>query len=151
VRVVAYADDVAIVCRIADLSTVFASLMKHSLQLGLKVNVKPDGSKTAVLPVSPDTSKLPLIQKALAEVAAPLSLPVVEKYHYLGTPLGPELSATHAIEMVRQQCATMVAQSKAALSSLTLSSRASAWRTFFLPLLLPVALGADAAKLEDYA
>ncbi len=88
-RVVAYADDVAIVCRIADLSAVFASLAKHSLQLGLKVNVKPDGSKTAVLPVSPDTSKLPLIQKALAEVAAPLQLPVVAKYHYLGTPLGP--------------------------------------------------------------
>lgn len=140
--VVAYADDVAIVCGVAQLASVFAALQAAATRLGLRVNVKPDGSKTAVMPVSPDLDKLPAIQSALAQVCAPLALPVVTKYHYLGSAIGPDLSATQAIDLVKGYCTQMVNQAKTALSTLTLSSRASAWRTFFLPVLMPTALGA---------
>lgn len=139
---VAYADDLAIITPVESVATVFKILKETTDELGLVINVKPDGTKSAVMPINAGPFAGAAVD-AVKGAAAAANLPIVPHYTYLGTRVTPELEALPAIEMVRRDVIAQAKEASDVLGSLSLTSRAAAWRTFIQPLLLPLPLGAS--------
>jgi hypothetical protein len=59
----------------------------------MEINIKPDGTKTAIMFTAPDKRKLSTntnknLQEKLKITAEKLHIPIVKEYKYLGTYLG---------------------------------------------------------------
>ncbi len=137
---VCYVDDIVMIVdhnRLAELKDITEKVF---YQYGFTLNMKEDGSKSAVMPHVPQhlLDKKAEVETAVYTAAQNCKLPITDAYKYLGVTIDPPLSPKKAIDLVAEKIMAKYTMLRPAIGAADYRFKVNSFWTFIIPMMLNI-------------